>query len=73
MPRNGCFLKVGQNELNFKRCENDPKSIKTMGYSPCFLVKNAPKWMFLKNELNFKRCENDPKAIKTMGYSPFIV
>ena len=26
-----------------KRCENGPKSIKTMGYSPCFLLKNGQK------------------------------
>ena len=25
------------NSYFFKRCENDPKSIKTMGYRPCFL------------------------------------
>ena len=31
-----------------KRCENDPKSIKTMGYSPCFLLKNGQNWQFSK-------------------------
>jgi hypothetical protein len=31
---------------NLKGCENQPKSIKTMGYSRCFLAKNDQKYMF---------------------------
>ena len=31
-----------------KRCENDPKSIKTMGYSPCFMLRNGQISSILK-------------------------
>ena len=27
-----------------KRCENDPKTIKAMGYSPCFLLRSGQIW-----------------------------
>jgi hypothetical protein len=33
--------------------------MKTMGYSPCFLVKNGLKWMFL---VEAKIIENSLKA-----------
>ena len=44
-----------------KRCENDPKSIKTMGYSPCFLLKNGQNWQFSKASEIFRIF---PKGVK---------
>jgi hypothetical protein len=42
-------------------CENDPKSIKTMGYSSHFLVKNGQKCMIFAP---FKLIENKLKGVK---------
>ena len=47
-PKMTGFERVRNNSYFSKRCENDPKSIKTMGYSPCFLLKNGQKWLVLK-------------------------
>ena len=40
-PKMTVFERVRNYSYFSKRCENDPKSIKTMGYSPCFFLKNA--------------------------------
>ena len=58
-----------------KRCENSPKSIETMGYSPCFWFKNGQNHDSFRRILqilrNFaKGVKIHPKSIKTMGYSP---
>jgi hypothetical protein len=50
-PKMHVFCISTNNSNLFKKCENEPKSIKSMGYSPCFLVKNGQKCMFL-NLLN---------------------
>jgi hypothetical protein len=73
-PKMHVFCTFEINRKSFKRCENDLKLIKTMGYSPCFLVKSAPNGCFSKNQKYFKKVWNDSKSIKTMGYSPcFLV
>jgi hypothetical protein len=55
MIKNACFFASFKLIEIIKRCENDPNSIKTIGYSSFFLVKNDQKGMFFAP---FKLIEN---------------
>jgi hypothetical protein len=49
--------------------ENDPKSIKTVGYNPSFLAKNDPKCRFL--HVQAKIIEYNLKGVK-MTYNVYF-
>jgi hypothetical protein len=59
--KNNQNQKMTENAFCQKCFKNDRKWIKTMGYSPCFLAKNDPKWMFFAPA---KIIENNLKGVK---------
>ena len=74
-PKMRVFERVWNSSDFFKRCENDPKSIKTMGYSPCFLLRNGQKWAFLKGVKFFRFFQKVwkwPKIDQNHGLYPLL-